>query len=530
MILAALLGVFFVLLPFLSPLLWAFLIGAVLFPAKKKLSAAINAWINKIEEKEIPIIIGIATFPLTALEKLGEIITLWLVIHSKIILVGLGSIISLQILMYIVPAKFISAFFALVMYFHELFGRIVGLLPPSMVIILVISYAISVYIMWKNESSNIFAMLGQSVWLFLVAYMCSYLGAIQIPVFIFTILYGFIGLIYDEANKDNDNLLGRIRKNVFGNDDDEAQSKDDSIVTPLAPQNEVEFPSTPMGRFLKTKNQLTAIKQRMKLNLHQEQKQHQKQLNSKEIELESDAYFKILFYACLTTIIWNHWWIILLSLIPISFYSLKMLFKVMGLWSFIEDQWTNRYSKILQDWFEPRKQALIPVCLPGVLQLNRKLHKFVCSKMKTFVDDISAIVMILFLIVAVVFVSIFFFFQIYSEAITVAQLGSNLINRTLTHRPDLVEMLPINMQSMNDIIDNAYKYSRSSIEDYLDNVFNGTDHQSEKLKAQILSVWDRLIQSYMDRNKEGVGPRVPSDSVFSTLDEIVTTSGGKKKN
>lgn len=84
------------------------------------------------------------------------------------------------------------------------------------------------------------------------------------------------------------------------------------------------------------------------------------------------------------------------------------------------------------------------------------------------------------------------------------------------------------MQSMNDVIDNAYKYSRGSIEDYLDSVFNETNpEQAIKLKTQILSVWDRLIQSYMDRNNEGMGPRVPSESVLSTLDEIVTTSGGE---
>lgn len=79
------------------------------------------------------------------------------------------------------------------------------------------------------------------------------------------------------------------------------------------------------------------------------------------------------------------------------------------------------------------------------------------------------------------------------------------------------------MQSMDNIIDNAYKYGRSHIEQYVDDIFNDTDPtQAKKLKCQILSVWDRLIQSWMDRNNgDGlVGPRVSSQSIRMTIDEI----------
>lgn len=79
------------------------------------------------------------------------------------------------------------------------------------------------------------------------------------------------------------------------------------------------------------------------------------------------------------------------------------------------------------------------------------------------------------------------------------------------------------MQSMDNIIDNAYKYGRSHIEQYVDGIFNDTDPtQAIKLKMQILSVWDRLIQSWMDRsNGEGlVGPRVPAQAIRMTIDEI----------
>ena len=91
----------------------------------------------------------------------------------------------------------------------------------------------------------------------------------------------------------------------------------------------------------------------------------------------------------------------------------------------------------------------------------------------------------------------------------------------------------MNMNSMDDIIDNAYKYGRTNIELYVDGIFNDTDPvQAKKLKCQILSVWDRLIQSWMDRNngEQVVGPRVTSQSIIMTIDEIFVNTSKLKIN
>ena len=525
-ILAALVGVFLVLGPFLKPLLWSFLFGAVLFPAKKKLSTSINSFITHIETNETPIAIGILLFPVNGLVKLGEIISRWLIDHMKFLFMGSCAIISLNLIIRYVPTELYSGIIKILMWHHELLGKVVGSLNLTLVFLMLVSYVLAVVILWNSSSSNVFIMLGQLVWIFIVAYFSSFFGSLQIPAFIFFMIYAVLGIFYDEKNQNGSEIVTRIKR-LFKKEATVEEPADE----PLSKESESapveEFPKTPMGRLLKTKVNLSEIKQKMQLSLHPEHLDDQEPQKPKQ-ELESDTYFKYLFYACAATVLWNQMWIFFLCLIPVSCYAIKELFKILGFWNLIEDQWKNKYSKVIDSWLEPRRHALLPICLPGILQLNTKLHKFMCTKLKSFVDDISSVVMILLLVFIAIFLSVFFFFQIYSETIAVAQLGSDLVNRTLTLRPDLVEMLPINMQSMNDVIDNAYKYSRSTIEDYIDNLFNQTNpEQAGKLKIQILSVWDRLIQSYMDRNNEGiVGPRVSSESVFSTIDEIVTTSGG----
>lgn len=71
-VLAAFVGVILVLLPFIKPLCWAFLFGALLFPAKRNISDGIKSWIDKIEEKQTPIFVGIMLAPIEGLENLGE--------------------------------------------------------------------------------------------------------------------------------------------------------------------------------------------------------------------------------------------------------------------------------------------------------------------------------------------------------------------------------------------------------------------------------------------------------------------------
>lgn len=444
LLLAVFLGVILILRPFIRPLLWGLLVAAALFPMKKRLAFTINKWIKKVEKEEKPIIVGIFLLPFTGLEKLGECITRFTLTHIKFILIGFSSLIALRIFVHYVPKEFFSLILGVIVWLHSIFGKIASTLSPSMIIVLVICYLITIKIMWNSSNSNTFVICGQGAWIFIIGYFCSYLGAFQIPAFLLIMAYGFAGLYCDEGS--NSQILCKIKNSLK-----KEEKREERETTP-------EVNATPMSRLMKTKSHLSEIKSKMQLNVPHESKI--------DTTLESDWYFKILFYACTATVLFTHLWMVFLSFIPISFYAIKALCKALGLWNHIEFQFYQKTTKI-REWIEPRKYALVPLCLPGVLQLNKKVRIVFCDKLKSYVDDISACIMIVVLIVAAISLSVFTFVQIYSEAITVAQLSGNLINRTLTMRPELVEQLPINMQNLNDVIDNAYQYGRGYIENYL---------------------------------------------------------------
>lgn len=80
---------------------------------------------------------------------------------------------------------------------------------------------------------------------------------------------------------------------------------------------------------------------------------------------------------------------------------------------------------------------------------------------------------------------------------------------------------------MDDIIENAYEYGRNGIETYVDKFLKDADQeQRNRLKQQILVIWDRIIQYWMDKNTDKVhGPSVSPVAISDSVAEIVYNEG-----
>lgn len=183
---------------------------------------------------------------------------------------------------------------------------------------------------------------------------------------------------------------------------------------------------------------------------------------------------------------------------------------------------------LLQDWIVTRQSALLPLCLPGMLKLNTKVHSYVRATLRDSIDMASSILVIVLLIFLVIFASVFCAVEIYSETITVLQLGSDVVNYTINNRPELMDMFPEGMvDSMDDVIENAYEYGRTGIETYVDKFLKDADNeQRRKLKQQILIIWDRIIQYWVDKKTDTAqGPSVSSSAITDSIGEIVYNEG-----
>ncbi|XGW17710.1 hypothetical protein V3C99_002360 [Haemonchus contortus] len=57
---------------FLSPMLWAVIVGTVLFPFKKNVTNVVRDWLSELQGTNTPLVIGVLTMPLCALKAFSE--------------------------------------------------------------------------------------------------------------------------------------------------------------------------------------------------------------------------------------------------------------------------------------------------------------------------------------------------------------------------------------------------------------------------------------------------------------------------
>nr|CAD2180103.1 unnamed protein product [Meloidogyne enterolobii] len=67
LVLACAFAVYQMLNMFLTPIMWASLIGTILFPMKRLISAELNNWLKNLDEMDRPLIVGLALLPLQSL-------------------------------------------------------------------------------------------------------------------------------------------------------------------------------------------------------------------------------------------------------------------------------------------------------------------------------------------------------------------------------------------------------------------------------------------------------------------------------
>lgn len=456
-------------------------------------------WLDRMEKEERPFLVALVANPLESLDSFGEGIVTWVKKNWKLIVIFAATLIGIKLAVTVIPADIFNGVLQFIIFSHTAFSRLTGSLSLSMVAVILVVYWLNVVVLWTPQLSTPFMIANHCVWVVTLGFFCSYLGAFQIPAFIVLVTYCFAGFLYSVRSVEDGNFLSKCKAVIA------APKRDQPGSYAKSSQIGDETGSNP------------GFERPDELDLSSGDYGHGS---------ESDQYFKILFYACGAVVLWKHTWLLFLGLICISVYGIRLGMRAIGLSPYLKEQFQIGRNGITS-YINERREVLFPICLPGVLKLNSTTYKFMCSKAKSYVDDLSSVIVILLLVFFIIFISVFSFVQIYSETIAVAQLGGNLINRTLTYRPDLIDMLPIELQNFDDMIDNAHRYGRTTIAEYVDHFFNETDStQSEKLKNQILTLWDRLIQSYLDKSGT-LGPRVNSESIYDSLGEIVTNPSAK---
>lgn len=124
LVIAIVVGVCLALGIFIRPLVWAVLVGAVLFPFKYSLASSLKRWFTRLEKDDTHLLLGIAMVPLETLDSFGAFLWAKFLCHIKIIVSGAAALFCLSLFIAYAPKSVWS---------HTLCSNLFGSLHYSIV-------------------------------------------------------------------------------------------------------------------------------------------------------------------------------------------------------------------------------------------------------------------------------------------------------------------------------------------------------------------------------------------------------------
>lgn len=132
-VVAAVVAVCLVMGPFLKPLLWSVLIGAVLFPFKCSLSMGLKRWFARLEADDTHLLVGVALAPLEALQAFGEYLVAVFWRHKEQIVGGAASLLFLGLFVSYAPKGLACLMWQQIRWAHTLFTNVLSSIDYTIV-------------------------------------------------------------------------------------------------------------------------------------------------------------------------------------------------------------------------------------------------------------------------------------------------------------------------------------------------------------------------------------------------------------
>ncbi|XP_066584766.1 transmembrane protein 245 isoform X2 [Prorops nasuta] len=519
-------GLYIVLNPFVKPLIWALLCGAVLFPFKYFLTTVIQSWFAQIETSSLPFIINFVVLPIQIVNESSEILGTFLRTYIKTIIVSISLILVSMILYNYTPNILTCLMWRLFLFCNGIVDLFISACNIYMIIVILVGYVSIIYTYWSPNNSIHFHYLSFVIWFLLSLYISNIVGSY--PVFIFVLLQSLyvIGFFYEVLLIMENQKLPLIESIYF-------TLKNSTICT-----IQEEFDSTEKINDAEGTKDIfsqSELKSTFKATIPSRFKMGRRSLtfdantfpHTEQDEVDTNKYMYGALYACVGMIFWKHRWMLHLLIIPISYYAIRQFGSCVNLWKVTGDQLIS-VGRIVQNWCIDRHRALIPANIRGLYKICIIVDQKVTSILKGSIDAVATTAVILALLIFTICASIFITIQIYAEGMHVIRITGDILNTSLMNNPD-IDWVPEQWeQSVNSVLDNAYTYGRSAISDGVKSLVKDIEPaKAEHMEKKVLELWDRLYQAWMMSNEpvDKIGPTVDATAIYSVWESFKDSYG-----
>ncbi|XP_074652084.1 transmembrane protein 245-like isoform X2 [Tubulanus polymorphus] len=522
----AVVAVYFVLHPFIQPLLWAVLCGTFLHPFKNTLTGVVKTWLQGLKGRRTPLVVGTALIPVQIVDRVTE--RIGSAIFNNLKLIGVLSIglPTVYILYYFGPLQTIFHGFQAFGYFLY---QLVGYFSTIWVLTLIIGYVLIVIFYWTPKSSPILKYLAVPVWIAAMLQIAGLAGPLRVPLFIAVISMLVIGCIAS--------IREARRKQVPGQPPISAWAiitgDSTSATTPTSEDEDAVAPSTSANENNDSTLKDTTTDATGGENKNKESSSSKKKttMKAKKMRTLSDSCFIALFWALILVRIWIHFWVIkLLPILLAILFIKKLVHHVLDLyasrsgsqiggWEFLKQRLDICY-KMLQDWAGERKEAICPAPVRGFTRMVITGDRKIVSFLEDSMDAVMSIAVILIVLFGSITFCLFMVVQTNHESMHLVTVTSNVLNKTL--HPELSQWFPKGEElekALDSMVNNAYIHGREWITSKVHQLLNGDKHKNnedaEKLQKQVLQIWDKLYHLWLAR-----GNSATANLVMSTRPDV----------
>ena len=318
-------AVYFILQPFVKPLLWAILIGSVLHPIKQHSVFLTHGWLSNIYNSNSLLVFGLLTVPLKAVDFSVEWMGTTIQRNLKLLLsLSLGVPVIIIIQQNYSSAYIVQAYDTLINAFYY-FGPIFELNSlNTAVTFLVGSLGVALTLSSNFKLQVIFNFF----WLLVFLMFFYILGSLKVILIAVTLLLVAIALAIH---------CGWIAEGKIPDSIKQNEALTGSMTTPQPPR----------------KNIVTKARSAPKRTTSPK---------------SNNRYIYGAIWCCLAVQLWRHVWLLHLFPIPLVCYAVKSIGSYLNIWSFLHGH-QKKLKEGMSSWFISYKDQIFPMPLQWMFKV-----------------------------------------------------------------------------------------------------------------------------------------------------------------
>ncbi|KAF1761441.1 hypothetical protein GCK72_009697 [Caenorhabditis remanei] len=467
---------------FLSPMLWAVLVGTVLFPFKKKVTDTVQNWLRDLQESNQTLAKAVITLPFTGFSKVSETI-------YKTFASPNGAIIAIAY-----AALKVLSYERTFMYIISWLGRLYGYLDSfilffarpwvlPLIVVYFCCYAAWIYVQDpKQINKKLARSFSLPIWIYVISYASLYFGPLRACVF--GLSAAVLGLLSAGAIGSHK----AIEQEEHIEKDDSSENLDES--SSLLPPN--------VGKVLESAKE--------KLDATEKSIMENSMLSTSTVDeaITGDWLIRCVFGLCALLWVVRHDGALILLAIPFVIAVLSKVAEQLGITATINNFLDSTWQKIA-----PAVLKVVEITVAGPLRQFVKMlfssDKYVVESLHDKMDVLSSVIVMALLAFSALFAIIFVGFQLHGETVHLVRLSSNVLHS----RPDWLaaamdyteDQLEENNIDIDQYMQQAYEQGRAWLASNVRSLANAKDtKRADMLEEQVKQVVDKLYHMWEERN------------------------------